>query len=50
VDVLSALKDDFERVIVITHIDELKDAFATRIEVVKTPLGSQITVVEGSNG
>jgi len=50
VDVLNALKSDFDRVIVITHIDELKDSFATRIEIVKTPLGSQITVIEGSNG
>jgi exonuclease SbcC len=50
VEALNALKEDFERVIVITHIEELKEAFATRIEVVKTPLGSQITVIEGSNG
>ena len=50
VECLGAIKDDFERIIVITHIDELKDAFATRVEVIKTPSGSQITVMEGSAG
>ncbi|MDQ2800516.1 MAG: SMC family ATPase [Armatimonadota bacterium] len=50
VDALNAIKDDFERVIVITHIDELKDAFATRVEITKTPSGSQITVLEGAAG
>lgn len=50
VECLDAIKDDFERIIVITHIDELKDAFATRVEVVKTPSGSQITIMEGAAG
>ncbi len=46
----NTIKDDFERIIVITHIDELKDAFATRIEVVKSPSGSQVTIMEGAAG
>jgi len=50
VECLDAIKDDFERIIVITHIDELKDAFATRVEITKTPSGSQITVMEGAAG
>ena len=50
VECLDAIKGDFERIIVITHIDELKDAFATRVEVIKTPSGSQITVTEGASG
>ncbi len=50
VDCLDAIKDDFERIIVITHIDELKDAFATRVEITKTSSGSQITVMEGAAG
>ena len=50
VDCLDAIKDDFERIIVITHIDELKDAFATRVEITKTPSGSHITIMEGSAG
>ena len=45
VEAINAVKDDFARVLVITHIDELKDAFPARIEVEKRPAGSQITVV-----
>jgi DNA repair protein SbcC/Rad50 len=30
---------------VITHLEELKDAFPARIEVEKTPRGSQLKVV-----
>jgi hypothetical protein len=30
--------------ITITHVEELKDAFSTRIQVEKTPRGSQITI------
>lgn len=50
IDCINAIKDDFERIIVITHIDELKDAFATRVEVTKTPSGSQVTIMEGAAG
>ncbi|BDI31733.1 hypothetical protein CCAX7_37840 [Capsulimonas corticalis] len=50
VDALNAIKEDFEKIIVITHIDELKDAFASRVEIVKTPMGSQITIMEGASG
>jgi len=50
IECLDAIKDDFERIIVITHIDELKDAFATRVEITKTPSGSHITVMEGAAG
>lgn len=45
VEAINAVKDDFKRILVITHIDELKDAFPTRIEVEKLPAGSHITVV-----
>ncbi len=45
VEAINAIQDDFEKVIVITHIDELKEAFPTRIEVVKTPEGSRLSVV-----
>jgi len=50
IECIDAIKDDFERIIVITHIDELKDAFATRVEITKTASGSQITVMEGAAG
>jgi exonuclease SbcC len=44
VEAIDSIKDDFEKILVITHIDELKDAFPTRIEVAKDENGSQITV------
>jgi exonuclease SbcC len=45
VEAINAIQDDFVRVLVITHIDELKDAFPVRIEVTKTPDGSVVEVV-----
>jgi len=39
------VQDDFEKILVITHLEELKDVFPNRIEVEKTPQGSQLTVV-----
>ena len=50
IECLNAIKDDFKRIIVITHIDELKDAFANRIEVTKGPSGSQVVMMEGDSG
>jgi len=44
VDAINSIQDDFEKILVITHIDELKDAFPVRIEVSKTPQGSTIEV------
>ncbi|MBI3360584.1 MAG: SMC family ATPase [Chloroflexi bacterium] len=41
---INAIQNDFERIFVITHIDELKDAFPARIEITKTPQGSQIAI------
>lgn len=45
VEAINAIQDDFERLIVITHIDELKDAFPVRIDVWKTPDGSQVAIL-----
>jgi exonuclease SbcC len=42
VQAINAIQDDFDLVLVITHVDELKDAFPARIEVTKTPDGSMI--------
>ena len=50
VECLNAIKDDFQRIIIITHIDEMKDAFANRVEITKTPSGSQVLILEGSAG
>jgi exonuclease SbcC len=38
---INTIQDDFDRILVITHIDELKEAFPARIEITKTPQGSQ---------
>jgi DNA repair protein SbcC/Rad50 len=42
---IQSVQDDFDRILVITHLDELRDAFPARIEVTKTPAGSQVRVV-----
>ena len=41
VDAIASIQDDFEKIIVITHLDDLKDLFPVRIEVLKTGTGSQ---------
>ncbi len=45
IEAIKAIENDFERIFVITHIDELKDAFPAQIEVRKTPRGSVARVV-----
>jgi exonuclease SbcC len=44
VEAINAAQSDFQRIIVVTHIDELKDAFPARIEITKGPNGSEISV------
>ncbi len=41
VEAITGVQDDFRRIIVITHIDELKDRFPVQIEVTKTSAGSR---------
>lgn len=45
IEAINLVKDDFAKIIVITHLEELKDAFPTRIEVEKTDRGSTIRVI-----
>jgi exonuclease SbcC len=46
VEVIKAIQDDFAKIIVITHLRELKNAFETHIEVCKDPIsGSSYQVV-----
>jgi len=45
VEAITAVQDDFARVLVITHIEELKDVFPVRVEITRTERGSQIQVV-----
>jgi DNA repair protein SbcC/Rad50 len=48
VESILAIQSEFAQIIVITHIDELKDAFPNRIEVVKTPAGSEVSLTAGA--
>ena len=41
---INSIQDDFEKIIVITHMEELKDAFPARIDVIKTAVGSTLEV------
>ncbi len=45
VEVLDAIKNDFEKILIITHLEELKEEFPTRIEVSKTASGSTFEVI-----
>lgn len=50
VEAINTVSSDFEKILVVTHIQELKDAFPVRIDVVKGPAGSEIlatTVLDG---
>ena len=43
-DVIQSIADDFERILVITHMDEMKESFPVRIEVEKRDDGSTFTI------
>ncbi|OGE20810.1 hypothetical protein A2778_06080 [Candidatus Daviesbacteria bacterium RIFCSPHIGHO2_01_FULL_40_24] len=45
VEVLDTIKNDFEKILVITHIEELKEEFPVRIEVSKNSAGSTFEIV-----
>lgn len=46
IHVINTIKDDFEKILVITHVDELKDKFPVRIEVIKeTGKGSSFEMI-----
>jgi exonuclease SbcC len=44
IEAINLVKHDFAKILVITHLDELKDAFPNRIEVEKTERGSSVKV------
>jgi exonuclease SbcC len=44
ISAINSIQDDFDRILVITHIDELKDSFPARIEVTKTSDGSRFSL------
>lgn len=45
IEAINLVRGDFEKILVITHLEELKDAFPARIEVEKTPNGSTVKVL-----
>lgn len=45
IEAINLVQDDFAKILVITHLAELKDVFPTRIEVEKTNKGSQVRVM-----
>lgn len=44
VEAINSIQEDFDKILVITHIEELRDAFPVRIDVFKTPQGSQVAI------
>ncbi|MBM3137197.1 MAG: SMC family ATPase [Chloroflexi bacterium] len=45
IEAIHLVSRDFAKILVITHLDELKDAFPSRIEVTKTDGGSRVEVI-----
>ena len=45
IEAINLIRNDFAKILVITHLDELKDAFPNRIEIEKTDRGSTVTVI-----
>lgn len=45
IEAINLVKPDYAKILVITHLEELKDAFPARIEVEKTSQGSQVKVI-----
>jgi exonuclease SbcC len=45
IEAINLVRQDFAKILVITHIDELKEAFPNRIEVEKTTRGSIVSLV-----
>jgi exonuclease SbcC len=41
-EAINSIQDDFDKILVITHMEELRDAFPSRINVVKTAQGSTV--------
>tara|TARA_B100000949_G_scaffold147174_1_gene129288 strand:+ start:153 stop:779 length:627 start_codon:yes stop_codon:yes gene_type:complete len=44
-EAIQSIQADFQKIIVITHVEDVKDAFPTRIEVTKAGSGSTFVVV-----
>ena len=44
-EAIQSIQGDFKKIIVITHIQDVKDSFPDRIEVIKTEKGSTILTI-----
>lgn len=44
VSAIRSIQDDFEKILVITHIEELREEFPMRIDIIKTGAGSRIVM------
>lgn len=45
IESINLIRDDFKKILVITHIEQMKDMFSTQLFVEKTPQGSQVTMI-----
>ena len=45
IEAINRVRSEFAKILVITHLDELKDAFPNRLEVEKTPQGSIVRLI-----
>ncbi len=45
IEAINLVRDDFEKILVITHVEQIQEAFATQLLVEKTPNGSRVTLV-----
>ena len=43
-EAINSIQDDFDKILVIPHIEEIRDVFPTRIDVIKTAEGSTLEV------
>jgi exonuclease SbcC len=43
-EAINSIQDDFDKILVITHMEEMRDAFPNRIDVIKTAQGSTLEV------
>ena len=44
-EAIKSIEDDFQKIIVITHVDQIKEAFPVRIEVTKDEYGATFSII-----
>ena len=45
VEAIQSIRNDFKKIIVITHVDSMKESFEEKIEVIKSPEGSTFQII-----